>query len=112
MDETAFDAVSIVGNGARSTLTASGLRVRRTITLVTIPSVPSEPTSAPVRSNPGDSGAGPPVQITSPLGSTTSRPRIWFEVTPYFRQCGPPELLATLPPMVQARCDEGSGAKK
>src|SRR5690606_35565011 len=63
MDETAFDAVSIVGNGARSTLTASGLRVRRTITLVTIPSVPSEPTSAPVRSNPGDSGAGPPVQI-------------------------------------------------
>ncbi|GBD17462.1 hypothetical protein HRbin26_02383 [bacterium HR26] len=112
MAEVAWDADSRSPNAARSTLTDSGSRVSRTITLVTIPSVPSEPTSTPVRSIPGLSGAGPPVQIRSPLGSTTSRPRMWFEVTPYLRQWGPPELLATLPPMVQARCEDGSGAKK
>jgi hypothetical protein len=31
-------------------------------------------------------------------------------VMPYFRQCTPPEFSATLPPMVQAICDDGSGA--
>ena len=35
-------------------------RVSRTQTLVTIASVPSLPTSAPVRSSPGGSSAGPP----------------------------------------------------
>ena len=28
---------------------------------------------------------------------------------PYLRQCTPPEFSATLPPMVQAICDDGSG---
>ncbi len=32
-------------------------------------------------------------------------------MVPSARQWGPPELLATLPPMVHAACDEGSGAK-
>ncbi len=31
-------------------------------------------------------------------------------VMPYLRQCTPPEFSATLPPMVQAICDDGSGA--
>ena len=31
-------------------------------------------------------------------------------VRPYLRQCTPPEFSATLPPMVQAICDDGSGA--
>ena len=37
--------------------------------------------------------------------------RILCTVKPYLRQCTPPEFSATLPPMVQAICDEGSGAK-
>jgi hypothetical protein len=31
-------------------------------------------------------------------------------VTPYFRQCAPPEFMPILPPMVQASCEDGSGA--
>ncbi len=33
-----------------------------------------------------------------------------WTVRPYFRQCTPPEFSATLPPMLQAICDDGSGA--
>ena len=36
---------------------------------------------------------------------------MWFVVTPYFRQCGPPAFSATLPPSVHALCELGSGAK-
>ena len=32
------------------------------------------------------------------------------DVKPYFRQCAPPEFSATLPPMVQTLCEDGSGA--
>ena len=38
-------------------------------------------------------------------------PRTWLVVAPSARQWAPPELLATLPPIVQADCEEGSGAK-
>ncbi len=31
-------------------------------------------------------------------------------VTPYFRQCAPPEFIAMLPAMAQASCEDGSGA--
>ncbi len=37
--------------------------------------------------------------------------RTWAVVTPCSRQWGPPELLATLPPMVHDCWLEGSGAK-
>lgn len=33
-----------------------------------------------------------------------------LRVSPYFRQWTPPEFSATLPPMVQAIWEEGSGA--
>ena len=52
----------------------------------------------------------PPSHTISPSGRTTSRPSTWLTVTPYFSVCGPPELLAMLPPMVQACWLEGSGA--
>ena len=42
--------------------------------------------------------------------STMRTPSRLFVVTPYFRQCAPPELVATLPPRVQAIWLEGSGA--
>src|SRR5580692_4145691 len=47
---------------------------------------------------------------TSPVISTSSQPSRLLVVMPYLRQCTPPEFSATLPPMVQAICDDGSGA--
>ena len=52
----------------------------------------------------------PPSATTRPSGKTTSRERIYLEVTPYLRQWGPPEFSATFPPIVQALCEDGSGA--
>ena len=37
-------------------------------------------------------------------------PRLIPQNMPYLRQCTPPEFSATLPPMVQAICEDGSGA--
>jgi len=48
--ETASEASSMVGKDARIVFTPSGRWVRRTITPVTRPSVPSAPTMTPVRS--------------------------------------------------------------
>src|SRR5262249_51105131 len=83
----------------------------RTQILVAMPKVPSDPTITPVRSYPGLSSTGPPVRTTRPSGRTNSSPRTWLTVTPYLSVCGPPELVATLPPMVQAPWLDGSGAK-
>ena len=52
----------------------------------------------------------PPRWTRVPSGRTTSRPRTWVVVKPYLRQCAPPEFSATLPPMLQTDCEEGSGA--
>ncbi|MEH2587359.1 hypothetical protein V1273_001198 [Bradyrhizobium sp. AZCC 1721] len=46
----------------------------------------------------------------SPDISTISQPSTLLVVIPYFRQCTPPEFSATLPPIEQAICEEGSGA--
>ncbi len=48
--DTTLQASSIVSNTARRVFTASGFGSSRTTTLVTMPSVPSEPTITPVRS--------------------------------------------------------------
>ena len=79
---------------------------------VAIPMVPSLPTKSPRRSYPSGSGSTPPSTVTVPSGRTTSMATTCAEVTPSARQCGPPELLATLPPIVQACWEDGSGAKQ
>ena len=48
--DTVSDASSIDANGASTVRTASGRWVRRTVTAVTRPNVPSAPTARPVRS--------------------------------------------------------------
>ena len=48
--------------------------------------------------------------MTSPVISTISQPSTLLVVSPYLRQCTPPEFSATLPPIVQAICEDGSGA--
>jgi hypothetical protein len=50
MADTAAPASSVEANPASSVCTASGRRSSRTVTRVTTPSVPSEPTIAPARS--------------------------------------------------------------
>ena len=40
------------------------------------------------------------IVMNTPDGNTISTARIWFTVTPYFSVCGPPALLAILPPIV------------
>ncbi len=90
---------------------AGGSGVSRTHTPVVTPSIPSLPTNTPRRSNPAGSGSSPPRTVTSPSGSTTSNASTWALVTPSARQCGPPELLATLPPIEHVCWLLGSGAK-
>ncbi|GIU89285.1 MAG: hypothetical protein KatS3mg010_0384 [Acidimicrobiia bacterium] len=47
---------------------------------------------------------------TSPSGSTASTASTCALVTPYERQCGPPAFVPTLPPIVHACWEDGSGA--
>ena len=107
---TASPAASMEVKSARSTATLWGLRNRRRVMAVAMPRVPSLPINAPRRSNSGASSSSPPRVITLPSGSTTSMARTWLLVTPYLRQCTPPEFSAMLPPMLQATWLEGSGA--
>jgi hypothetical protein len=56
------------------------------------------------------SSASLPISTTVPSISATRSLRMLCTVSPYLRQCTPPEFSATLPPMVQAICELGSGA--
>jgi len=82
--------------------TARGSGVSRTVMLVAMPKLPSEPTNRPTRSGPHGSPPGLPICTSEPSASNSSKARMWFAVTPYFRQCGPPAFSATLPPIVHA----------
>ena len=95
---------------ASSTATLWGARSSLRVIAVAIPKVPSLPMKVPRRSSSGVSSSSLPKVVTLPSGSTTSRPSTWLLVTPYLRQCTPPEFSATLPPMLQATWLEGSGA--
>ena len=89
---------------------ASGRGMSRTVISTAMPNRPSEPTNSPVRSGPTSSTLSPPSRTTSPSGSTTSKPSTWFAVIPWRKQWAPPELKATLPPIVHTDWLEGSGA--
>ena len=108
--DTVRHAASIVVKSNNNVFTASGFGSRRTQISVTMPSVPSLPTTAASRSKSGASSASPPSETTAPSARTTVAPSTWLKVTPYLRQCGPPAFVATLPPMVLTCCEAGSGA--
>ncbi len=82
----------------------------RTVTSVTTPSRPSEPVMMPEQIVAAGIEMLAAERRTSPFISTISQPSTLLVVMPYFRQCTPPEFSATLPPMVQAICEDGSGA--
>ena len=109
-DDTASEAARTLSKIASRVRVAGGRRTRRSVASVTMPSVPSEPTSSPRRSTPGASGTRLPRRTMRPSDSTTSSARMWFTVEPWASVCGPPELFAMFPPMVQTRCEDGSGA--
>ena len=52
----------------------------------------------------------PPISPDLVIQNLNFSPSTVCTVRPYLRQCTPPEFSATLPPIVQAICDEGSGA--
>ena len=49
--------------------------------------------------------------IVSPGATTASRPVTQLPVTPYLKACGPPALVATLPPICDCSEAPGSGGK-
>ena len=102
---------STVAKSMSIVFTSGGFCVNRTHTSVAMPSMPSLPTNAPRRSYPAGSGSSPANVVTVPSGSTTWTARTWDAVTPSARQCGPPELFATLPPIEHVCWLLGSGAK-
>jgi hypothetical protein len=66
--------------------------------------------AAPAGRSRAHPSAAEPISKTSPSMLTTRMRSTLCTVSPYFRQCTPPEFSATLPPSVQAICDDGSGA--
>ena len=110
MSATAWAAQPASGKATSSAFTSAGIGSRRTVTSVTTASRPSEPVSSAIRSKPGASGASEPMVSRSPSMVSASSLRMLCTVSPYFRQCTPPAFSATLPPMEQASCDDGSGA--
>ena len=73
---TASEASRFAGKSASRVTAASGCGRRRSVARVTIPRVPSEPTSIRVRSYPTTPFAvATPVRRSSPVPSTASRPR-------------------------------------
>ena len=71
--DTAAPASSVDGKVAKKVRVTSGLRRRRSVASVTIPRVPSAPTSAASRSYPGGSAAGPPRSTTVAVGEDHAR---------------------------------------
>ena len=108
--ETTSPAAAIDGKSASRVCTDSGARISRTVTCVTMPSVPSEPSTTPRRSGPACSPVSAPTVTTLPSASTTCADSTWWVVNPYLRQCAPPEFSATLPPIVHTCWLDGSGA--
>ena len=78
MRETASPAASVESNAASSVWTASGRGRIRSATSVTMPSVPSEPTTTPSRSRPGASGTACPSCAMRPSGSTNVAASTWW----------------------------------
>ena len=110
MSDTQAPATSLLSNPTNTGRAPSGLGRMRKVASVTTPNCPSDPQTTPNRSRPPASIHGPPISTTVPSICTSVTPKRLLVVTPYFRQCAPPEFIATLPAMAQASWLDGSGA--
>lgn len=107
---TASQAARADPNSAASTNCWGGCGLSARIARTTMPSDPSDPTKRRVRSYPATPFAvRRPVDMSRPSASTTSRPRTYSAVTPYFTQHRPPEAVPMFPPIVHISQLEGSG---
>ena len=98
-------------NTATAVVAGGGRGRSRSLAMVTIPNVPSDPTTSPARSYP----ATPlivrrPSRVTWPSARTTSSPKTASRVTPYLTQHNPPAFVFILPPIEQKSLLAGSGA--
>ncbi len=110
MRHTASLAAAPEANSAASTSCSGGLGRSARTARTTMPREPSEPTKSRVRSYPATPlTVRRPVESSRPSARTTSRPRTYSAVTPYFTQHRPPEAVPMLPPMVHISQLEGSG---
>ncbi len=107
---TAAPAAPMSSNAASATCAACGFGVSFTVISVVTARRPSEPLTSASRSYPALSSASPPNSTISPVISTPRTRRTLCTVSPYLRQWTPPAFSATLPPIEQAICDDGSGA--
>ena len=110
MSDTQAPATSLLSKPINTGSAPSGLCRIRNVASVTMPSWPSEPQMTPNKSNPSASKWLPPMSRISPCIVTNFTPIKLFEVTPYFKQCAPPEFIAMLPAIAQANWLDGSGA--
>jgi hypothetical protein len=110
MSATQAPATSFESNPTSTGRAPSGFGRMRSQASVTTPSCPSDPQTTPRRSRPKASPQGPPSVTTVPSIRTSRTPSRLFVVTPYFRQCAPPEFIAILPAIAQASWLDGSGA--
>ena len=108
---TVAAASSIDVKSSSSVRTTGGSRVSRTAMRVAMPIVPSEPDEAAAQVEAGLVGLEAAERARpSRRRARRRRASTCVAVTPDARQCGPPALVATLPPIVHACCDDGSGA--
>jgi FAD/FMN-containing dehydrogenase len=94
-------------NPAIITLARSGLVFNFTVISIITPNRPSEPFMSASRPSPSSFLLN---NNSSPLIVSNLIDSILCTVNPYFRQWTPPAFSATLPPIEQAICDDGSGA--
>ena len=107
---TALPPLTTSSKEAMMTRACCGLGTNFTVISVATPNIPSEPIKTASKSKPDASSASLPNSIISPSIVTTLTRNTLCTVSPYFKQCTPPEFSATLPPMLHAICEEGSGA--
>ena len=108
--DTTLQADSIFENGTNIKIFFFGRDNNFKTAFVTIPKVPSLPTINWVILYPVEFfNVLAPVQIICPSGSTTSKFKTKFDVTPYFTALGPPAFSEILPPKVQLPLLAGSG---
>ncbi len=110
MAATASPALRMSSKLAMMQRASCGIGTSLTVTSVVTASMPSEPMTMLIKSNPAASSASEPNSSASPAIVKPLILSTLCRVSPYFRQCTPPEFSATLPAMVQAIWLDGSGA--
>ena len=96
------------GNPKARRPSPSGTGWTRNRASVMTPSVPSLPTNNWVRSGPvAERGPLPPVRMTWPSASTTSRPMTMSSIFPYRFEYWPAPRQASQPPTVERSIDCG-----